>query len=452
MTSQSDAPSESSIQPEIREISRSSGERLARWYFCLPTILFFPDGTCFADQIGNQSRESLAEDDPTVSIIIHQISRSGGRLAAINEAVKEAIDRDSTIAIPIPPHEEMQAREVFPQTNYTVIEALTAASSPEEPAGSWSGQPEDLPPRADSLMRCLRFVDDIVRASRLATERPQPRPLYPTINAPIICYQADSEIVTYENEEGQIVKARYPVGSWDGPTLVLPNHTNFLQDMTPFDLLQGAMEEKFWHRLDSIRSGDRSISWLERFIEAQEALNIRGETGQAVVLSCTAIEVLITATTTMLLWEENMPAKEAAKLFKDGATVSVVKNQLVRRLKGSWNNADGPFEVWQSLCFRLRHRIVHGGYEPTRPEAVTALGTVNELSKFIFDRIADRRNDYPRSALLTIGEAGLKKRELWSGKIRKFSQEIAPNEDLWQSSLVKYNDSVIHERLSNEQE
>ena len=434
--------------PGVREVSKTSAGPLSRWFFCLPVVLPFPDGTQLADRIGNQPRSDDHDDTPIVSVIVHQVALDGGRLGAMGDAVFEAVNRDPSIALTTSPEERQRAQDIRPEAHYTVIEAFTSGVSPDEPADDWTGEPEDLPPRADPLMRCLRFVDDLVRAFRLAAEKLQPRPLYPTIAVPVLCYQADGELVTYEHEDGRSLEVLRPVGSWEGPQLVLPNHTNFLLEASPPEpMVTGPLAEKFWRRLESIRIGDRQVGWLERFLEAREALHVRGETGQAVVLASTAAEVLVTSILTTLLWEERAPVETAAAAWEDGKIVPAILKQLAPRLKGSWRTDRGALGAWYQSAYRLRHRVVHGGYEPTRPEAVAALKATHDLSRFIFDRIVAQRGIYPRTTLLTVAESGLQKRNLWTGKIKTFAEQVAPTEPLWQPALVQYNDELVRERL-----
>jgi len=58
----------------------------------------------------------------------------------------------------------------------------------------------------------------------------------------------------------------------------------------------------------------------------------------------------------------------------------------------------------------LRNRVLHGGYVPDRNEARSALDAADVLSKFIGDRILDRSNMFPRSALIVFGLDGLERR------------------------------------------
>ncbi|MET9226148.1 hypothetical protein [Lentzea sp. NPDC003310] len=437
-----------SLGSEVKEVSKTPAGKLSRWFFCLPVVLPFPDRTQLVDHIGNQPRSDDAEDTPIVSIVIHQITQDAGRLSAMGDAVFEAVSRDPQIMPTTSTEEQQQARMIRPNEYYTVVEAMTNAKSPDQPDADWTGDPQDLPPRADPLMRCLRYIDDLTRAFRLAVERPQPRPLYPTISGPILCYHADGEVTSYEHEDGRILNVLQPVGTWEGPQLVLPNHNNFLLDASPPEPgINGPLAERFTQWLGSIRIGDRQIGWSERFLEAREALYSRGEAGQAVVLASTAAEVLVTSILTTLLWEDKVPTAVAASAWEDGKIVPAILKQLAPRLKGTWKTDQGALGHWYQRAYRLRHRVVHGGYEPTRPEAVAALEATHALSQFIFDRVVAQRGVYPRTTLMTVAASGLEKRGLWTGKIKAFAEQVAPTEPLWKSALVRYNDELVRERL-----
>ncbi len=72
----------------------------------------------------------------------------------------------------------------------------------------------------------------------------------------------------------------------------------------------------------------------------------------------------------------------------------------------------------------LRNRVLHGGYVPDRNEARSALDAADVLSKFIGDRILDRSNMFPRSALIVFGLDGLERRGALSRRMRSVAEEL----------------------------
>ncbi len=87
--------------------------------------------------------------------------------------------------------------------------------------------------------------------------------------------------------------------------------------------------------------------------------------------------------------------------------------------------------------------MVHGGYRPRRTEAAAAVRAVLGFEKHIYDRLVVRRNEYPRSTLMTVAEQGLRKRDLWGGQIRRFAEEVAPTEPPWRESNRTWRDRMV---------
>ena len=120
------------------------------------------------------------------------------------------------------------------------------------------------------------------------------------------------------------------------------------------------------------------------------------------------------------------------------------------RLKGVWDTkGSGLVAQWFEHSYKLRHRVVHGGYNPSRFEAEQALESVVGLETHLFDRLAERRMDYPRSTLMTLGPPGLKRRNLWSGKIKRFYDGPARDEADWRESFSSWHGTFAQARISN---
>ena len=65
---------------------------------------------------------------------------------------------------------------------------------------------------------------------------------------------------------------------------------------------------------------------------------------------------------------------------------------------------------WQTNIASPRNRVVHAGFQPTKPEALEALDALMTIERFIGDRLADRWTRYPRTAWLFLGPAGFERR------------------------------------------
>lgn len=277
---------------------------LTRWYFALPEPLPLPSGYEVTERVGNASGEYATDLDPMVTVIVHQVAtdfgRTGGAAAAVLEATRGAADlpqgdvedqSDSAVPFAIP-------------TRYTVIEAITVLESPDGPPNGWSGRPQDLPPRSDALMRCIRLVTDLVRAYRIASEVPYALPSYERIPSPVLLYVSDAvrEWHVGGSEPGEHIRS---TGGWRGPQVTMLDHLNTLD--APFGPpVEGALEEKFNGWMRNLRTGSPFIAWRDRFLDANRALSINGDYPQAVVLAATSSEVFLDGLLSLLMWEDRL--------------------------------------------------------------------------------------------------------------------------------------------------
>jgi hypothetical protein len=91
----------------------------------------------------------------------------------------------------------------------------------------------------------------------------------------------------------------------------------------------------------------------------------------------------------------------------------------------------------------MRNRVVHSGYLPTQPEAATSLEALIALEKFIGDRLADRLKAYPKTAILFLGEEGLRRRTRWASAKRWLDGEensIDPAD--WIAEYTEWRETV----------
>jgi hypothetical protein len=152
---------------------------------------------------------------------------------------------------------------------------------------------------------------------------------------------------------------------------------------------------------------------------------------------------MLDAILALLMWEEGVAVEDAVPLFEEGKVLRRLKQELQPRLKGQWSTETGAVGVWFRSAYQLRHRVVHGGYSPAPAEAATALEAGLGLQHFVMDRIAERRTTYFRAALMTVAEEGLRRRDLWSGQIKRFAEEVAPTESSWRDSFTSWYRELV---------
>lgn len=202
------------------------------------------------------------------------------------------------------------------------------------------------------------------------------------------------------------------------------------------------------HWLEETRRGSPFATWRERYVDAVGALRTRGDTASSVLAGQTASEVLIDAVLSLLMWEEGVEPEIAAQSFREGKVLARLRHDVPPRLKGRWSTTgSGAVARWFENSHKLRHRVVHGGYTPSRIEADAALDAVGRLETHLFDRLAARRNTYMRATLMTVAEPGLRKRNLWSGKIRAFAEGPALTEPNWRELFRLWHVRFAEARL-----
>lgn len=273
-------------------------------------------------------------------------------------------------------------------------------------------------------MRCLRLANDLMRSYRASSGKPVTLPTYERLPNFVLCYSAPairSRIIV----EGKRVDRTRTAGPWAGPVAVLLEHGNML-DPVPGEDLDDETGFAFASYMWSLRNGDPRFIYRERYTEAVRALRVDGEYGQAVVLAVTASEVLVDWLLALLLWEKHEDAELSATLFQEGKVLRRLTVDLPELLRGNWSTSTtGPVNTWYQQAYILRHRVVHGGRTPSRPAAQAALRATLGLERHAMDRLVDRRSVFPRATLMSVAQAGLRRRDRWSGKIKRFAENEA---------------------------
>ncbi len=411
--------------------------RLARIFFGLPEPISLPDGYQVVTAAGDEGSSEFRPDDPEVSLIFHQVTTPHGRMTAAVQAQLKATRQ----AAGIPPQSE-DSLSLELDIEWTVVEALTPWDSPDAIPERDLEHPAHWMPRTDVFTRCLYAARQVVRAYRQATETPYGLPTYVRAISPVLVYSAHGVRETSVVDGQTFFVLRPTQAVWDGPSLMLLDHTNLADPFSGRDF-DDNIQMRFLHWYSEEARGNPLNLWRERWIEARRAHEILGEEGQAVILANTSSEVMLDAILALLMWEEGMAVEDAASAFEEGKVLRRITQELAPRLKGSWSTERDAVGSWYRSAYRLRHRVVHGGYSPSPSEAADALEAALGLQQFVMDRIAERRTAYRRTALMTIAEEGLRRRNLWSGQIKQFAGEVAPNEPNWRDSYTAWYRDLV---------
>ncbi|MFH9075296.1 hypothetical protein [Streptomyces alboflavus] len=228
------------------------------------------------------------------------------------------------------------------------------------------------------------------------------------------------------------------------------DHAN-ISDFPAGDELEAEHAGRIEYCMNMLDQGNPFFLWKERFVEARTALYRDGKYGAAVTLSNTASEVLLDGLLSLLYWESGKNPEEVADVFAEGRLARRVKSNFSELLGGNWAlDGAGPVANWFHTCYRLRHRVVHGGYSPTRLEAQTAIDATFSLSIYSCDRLAAKKKKFPRAALMVIAEEGLRKRGKWCHFMRDFVRDVAPVEPSWQDASHAWRSEMYDALLSGD--
>lgn len=328
--------------------------------------------------------------------------------------------------------------------DYTTVVATTLGDDENREEGEQTS-PQHISIEHDALNRCIYAIREVVRTYRAAFGVTCALPSYELLDISLPYQVAQAAVIT-QDEDGVSLDN----SDWGPVSLLLLNHANVL-DLTQGPELNAARKHRLDYFNELMNSGNPLFIWCERFVEARRALTVEGQYGTAVTLSNTASEVLLDSLLATLMWESGKDPREVANIFAEGRLARRVKSHFAELLGGDWAlDGNGPVADWFHKCYRLRHRVVHGGYAPSHLESQIALTSVHQLSMYCWDRLAAKRKKFPRTALMMLAEEGLQRRGKWCSFMKHFSSTIAPREESWLRQSQEWREEVQALLMSNE--
>ncbi|MEU0451012.1 hypothetical protein [Streptomyces tendae] len=415
------------------ELDSNPAPRLVRFFITLPEPVAIPDGYVWHKAFAHDpSADSIQQFVNLVFMQSDGMSRQQGSLAATLEALNRVTNNPKADNL----HDVSDLAG-----QYTTVVATTLEDRIPNAANIWAS-PQDIPTEHDPLNRCIEEIAHFIRSYRAALEAMCLVPTYEKIG-PMIPYQV-GDFVPMRSEEG--AENGFRVSEWDDAGVLMLDHAN-MSDHAP----GGEVSPEDDGRIDLCRymlsQGSPLFLWKERYVEARTALYREGKYGAAVTLSNTASEVLLDGLLELLYWESGKKPEDVASVFAEGRLARRVKSNFCEMLGGNWSlDSKGPVATWFHKCYRLRHRVVHGGYNPTRLEAQTAIEATFSLSQYCWDRLVAKKKKFPRTVLMLIAEEGLRKRGKWCHHMRNFQREVAPTEPSWQEASQVWR-SDMHNAL-----
>ncbi len=220
-------------------------------------------------------------------------------------------------------------------------------------------------------------------------------------------------------------------------------HANF-PDNIPRDPISDEELNRLHEVLMRQSQADPFLLAQEQSDEARRLLYRAGDYGDAVMHAHLAAEIFLDGVLLYMLWESGATASEVAKLFDDGLAKRV-RRDFAPNLGGNWNTDKGPMASFAANLMKIRGRVVHGGYEPSRGEAETALDTYIQVVDFVKSRLAEKRFTFPRTTLMVLGQPGLERMGLWKGKVTEVWDRLK-DEPSWASSFRDWRDEVDSHR------
>ncbi|MEV5163995.1 hypothetical protein AB0K66_05120 [Streptomyces werraensis] len=290
---------------------------------------------------------------------------------------------------PFSPAEELE-REV--DSYRTVVEMITVQN-----ADVWAA--DEQAAVNEALTRCFDVLSDVSSMARLVKHWGHP-------------------IAT---------KEQVAVALWFGRPPTSPSYKTgiggILMLTPPSDPVKEVFEEPEMNRLMAhlkrVWDGSPLELAMDRSLEASTFMRRDGDYGNAVIHAALSSEIVLDGVLALLLWEEQLqdPSVDAAIAAFDesrGGLATRVRREYAPRLGGTWDpEKRGAVQAWARDLARLRGRVVHRGYRPTETEAVAALSASDALLDFIKGRLAAKARNYPRTALLVLGEPGLRRLGGW---------------------------------------
>jgi len=410
------------------------GPRLAIFLVALPDPLPIADGTTFTKMLDGVIPEwahleaarptENVDDFPAVwggrhfvSLKLWQLEEPS--MGEDSRALQAAIAVAHQILGEQPPADLDDAD--VPPTYRTVVEMVTTVSDPSR--GHVDGDPVD-----DPLTRCLNFLMDIFRSYRIARSALVPELTYVRLPSFTLLYWRDP-----------LADGSGIVG---GPILVMHDHPNLRHLPAPALMTQEEVDH-LGIVLGRREKGDPLMIYKERLLEANLARMRYGDHANAVVQLAMSIEVLLDRVLSLMIWEETLgrPDHLAAARSLGLDLRPKLRQQYHVRLGGQWDITAGALAAWDTGIARLRGRVVHAGYRPTSSEVETALAAAAQMEAFVLNRLTANLVKYKRTALLILGEPGLRRRQVWH-KVSRFAENEADTEPDWLKAFITWRDAV----------
>lgn len=188
--------------------------------------------------------------------------------------------------------------------------------------------------------------------------------------------------------------------------------------------------DQVFQRVKRLKNGF-PISFAEdAFARARRSFTVESDYAATTVFSYTAIEVFCNSLLSILMWERGDPRSSTVEILSTQGFETRLRRHYAPILGGNWDfkSSASPINILNEVSI-VRHRYLHAGVEPSLREADLALEAFTVVTEFAKDRIAIKNYDFPRTALLTLGEPGLRRKNVWTRRFERLLDEIVDEPD-----------------------
>ncbi len=176
----------------------------------------------------------------------------------------------------------------------------------------------------------------------------------------------------------------------------------------------------------------------DAFARAKRSFFVESDYAATTVFAHTAIEVFCNGLLSLIMWESGRPRSENIAMLTKIGLETRLRRHFSPMLGGNWDfksNAS-PIHIHDEVAL-ARHRYLHAGIEPSMQDADLALEAFSVITEFAKDRLVTKLYDFPRTALLILGEPGLHRKNAWTRRFQKLVDEIV-GEDDWLASFSNW--------------
>lgn len=194
----------------------------------------------------------------------------------------------------------------------------------------------------------------------------------------------------------------WPVDHWDNRVggVFLTNIPGLQPPMMA--PISGVQTQRMLHVAQLYENRNNPFVSAELHLIQAEALEGNGNHRGAVIEANTGIEVFISSLFISLASEEGMSQQDIDNRIAGGKNfLSIIKNEFHPRLGGRWDVEIKtiPIGEWYSKVYRLRCRVVHGGYHPNYEQASGAIRATQDFRSWLIKQVRSKQKKYPKTAL-----------------------------------------------------